>query len=282
MSCRIINGKELAQELRLKIKEMVKAFTVKYGFQPSLHVVLVGDDPASEMYVNMKEKAAKEIGIKSVIHKYESIEENELLSLIEKLNTDHETNAILVQLPIPENINKNKILSAISPLKDVDGFHEKNMGLLFRGNDSLVPCTPLGIIKMLEEEHVEIAGSHAVVVGRSNLVGKPVSIMLLNKNATVTMCHSKTKNLSDHTKSADILIVAAGKPKMIKGDMVKEGVVVIDVGTSKLQGKLVGDVDFESVSKKASLITPVPGGVGPITVTMLLHNTIKAANIQKV
>jgi methylenetetrahydrofolate dehydrogenase (NADP+)/methenyltetrahydrofolate cyclohydrolase len=240
----------------------------------------VGHDPASELYVRLKQRGAEEVGIKSVKHEYDTITEKELLGLIDKLNRDAGVNGILVQLPLPKDIDESKVIMKISPEKDVDGFHIFNMGKLFTGNENLMPCTPLGVIKMLEKEGVEIKGKDAVIVGRSNIVGKPLALMLLKRHATVTLCHTRTEDLPEHTRRADLLIAAAGAPKMIKADMVKEGAVVIDVGISDADGKLVGDVDFENVKEKASKITPVPGGVGPMTVAMVLNNTLEAAENQ--
>ena len=269
----LINGKEVAQKIRQEIKAKVSNLEVK----PSLVVIIVGNNPASKVYVGMKEKAAQEVGINSTtIRLDESISQQELENKIEELNQDKSVNAILVQLPLPRHINTDAIIQKIDPQKDVDGFHPVNMGKLITGiTPDAVPCTPAGVMKLLEEYNIDIEAKNAVVVGRSNIVGKPISILLLDKNATVTICHSRTKNLKEITSQADILIAAVGRPELIKGDFVKEGAVVIDVGVNRTEeGKLVGDVDFKEVEPKASYITPVPGGVGPMTIAMLLSNTL--------
>ena len=272
----VISGKELSNELRSEIIEEVKEIKEQYGRAPHLAVIIVGDNPASKVYVANKEKACNEVGINNGIFRLsEDISEESLLRIIDKLNFDTGTDGILVQLPLPKHINTENILKAIDPKKDVDGFHRVNVDGLYTGKDCIKPCTPTGIIKLLKKANVEIAGKNVVVLGRSNIVGLPVAKMLLDENATVTICHSKTKNLKDITLQADILIVAIGKPKLVTSDMVKEGAVVIDVGVNRLDGKLVGDVDFENVENKTSVITPVPGGVGPMTITCLLENTIK-------
>lgn len=275
----IINGKEIAAEMRAEIAKEAKELIKRSGITPGLAVVLVGDDPASRVYVSMKEKACKEAGFYSTEHKLSAqTSEEALLALIEELNRDDKIHGILVQLPLPKHINETKVLESISPSKDVDGFHPYNVGRLIVGKPSFQPCTPFGVIKMLERTGTELEGKEAVVVGRSNIVGKPVAMMLLQKNATVSICHSRTKNLKEKVRSADILIAAVGVPEMIKGDWIKEGAVVIDVGVNRLpDGKLVGDVEFEAASNVASAITPVPGGVGPMTITMLLYNTLEAA-----
>ena len=281
MSAKIIDGKAIAASLRQEMTEEV-AQLKKEGIVPGLAVVIVGDDPASKVYVGQKEKGCAQTGIYS--EKYvlpADVSEEELLVLVNKLNVDDKINGILAQLPLPKQINEKKVLYAINPAKDVDGFHPENIGKLVIGEETFLPCTPHGIMILLERAGIDLKGKEAVVVGRSNIVGKPISLMLLSKSATVTICHSKTKDLSFHTERADVLVAAVGKPKMIKGEMIKEGAVVIDVGVNRLEnGKLAGDVDFESVSVKASAITPVPGGVGPMTITMLLKNTIKAARMQ--
>lgn len=278
MSARIMDGKAVAKSIRENLKEDVVRLK-KEGIHPGLAVVLVGDDPASMIYVKNKGEACRATGIYSEEHRLlREIKEAELLELIDRLNKDMRIHGILVQMPLPSHINKDLVLRSILPGKDVDGFHDINMGRLLIGQEGLVPCTPLGIIKLLEHHNIPVEGKFAVVVGRSNIVGKPVAIMLLQKNATVTICHSRTKNMEELCRMADILIAATGKPGMITGDMVKEGAVVIDVGINRLDdGKLVGDVDFKSVSERAGWITPVPGGVGPMTIAMLLHNTVKAA-----
>ncbi len=269
----ILDGKKL----RDKIFEDLKVKVANMSVKPSLAVILAGDDPSSKIYVNNKKKCAEKLGINSIIINYPStVTENELLEKIQELNNDKNINAILVQLPLPVHIDKFKIIDAITPEKDVDGLTTYNSGKLFSGEKPYVyPCTPKGILLLLDEYGIEIEGKHAVVIGRSNLVGKPVAQMLLNKNATVTQCHSKTKNLSDITKTADILISAVGK-KVVGENMLKSNCVVIDVGIFRDEnGNLSGDVDFETVSKTASYITPVPGGVGPMTIASLMLNTVK-------
>ncbi len=280
MTGKVIDGKEIARKVREDVANGVASFKENHGKAPRLDVILIGDDPASKVYVGMKDKAAAELGMKSVKHEYHDIEEKDLIALVKKLDSDDDVNGILVQLPLPRKIDEEKVLSYISPEKDVDGFLPKNLGLLCRGKERLLSCTPYGVIKMLEHEGIETEGKEAVVIGRSNIVGKPMALMLLNRNATVTICHTRTKDLASHTRRADILVAAAGSPKLIKADMVKDGAVVIDVGTSKVDGKLCGDVDFEAVKEKASHITPVPGGVGPMTIAMLMHNTLQAAKSQ--
>lgn len=272
MAAVVIDGKAVAE----KIRAGIKAEVAKLKKKPGLAAVLVGDNPASKVYVGIKRKTCDEAGIYSELYKLpESTTEKELLQLIAKLNENRKIHAILVQMPLPRHISEEKILAAIALEKDVDGFSPENTGKLVSGKEAAVPCTPKGVIRLLEEYKIEIAGKNAVVIGRSNIVGKPVALMLLNRNATVTACHSKTKNLKDYTKNADILVVAAGKPKLVTAEMVKEGAVVIDVGINRVDGKLVGDVDFEPVSRKAGYITPVPKGVGPMTVAMLIENTLE-------
>ncbi|MBI2664518.1 bifunctional methylenetetrahydrofolate dehydrogenase/methenyltetrahydrofolate cyclohydrolase FolD [Candidatus Woesearchaeota archaeon] len=271
MPAQIIDGKEIAKKILEKMKQEVSTLQKK----PGLAAVIVGDNPASKIYVGMKRKTCEKAGIYSEEHKLpEKTTQEELLKLIRKLNEDEKIHAILVQLPLPQHISSEKVFSEVLLQKDVDGFSPVNVGRLVAGNENSVPCTPKGIIRILEETGIEIAGANAVVVGRSNIVGKPVASMLLNRNATVTVCHSKTKNLGEITKQADILIAAVGKPGMITEDMVKEGAAVVDVGINKTGNELVGDVDFEKVKEKAAWITPVPGGVGPMTVAMLLENTL--------
>lgn len=274
----LIDGKEIS----LKVKKEVKDEAINLanlGTKPGLAVILVGDDKASQTYVNSKEKAcnACEIySVKKVLDK--NISENELLNLIDELNQDDKIHGILVQLPLPKHIDTNKILEKIDPKKDVDGFHAINVGKLVSGLDGFVPCTPLGVMRLLKEYNIEVAGKNAVVIGRSNIVGKPMANLLLNASATVTITHSKTKNLEFYTKNADIIVVAIGKPNFLKADMIKEDAVVIDVGINRLDdGRLVGDADFEDIAPKCSFITPVPGGVGPMTIAMLLNNTITSA-----
>lgn len=273
-----INGRDLAQEIKDEMKVEVEELNRK-GIYPKLTVVLVGDDPASKSYVKGKKKASAETGIESeLIELPVSTTETELLSLLNGLNNDNSIHGILVQLPLPDHINEQKVIETISPKKDVDGFHPINIGHMMTGNDTFLPCTPHGIITMLKSRNLQIESKHAVVIGRSNIVGKPVGQLLLNENATVTYCHSKTKNLQHYTKQADILIVAVGRPNVINQTHLKEGAIVIDVGVNRLEGgSLTGDVDFDSAKEIASYITPVPRGVGPMTITMLLKNTIKAA-----
>lgn len=278
MTAEVINGQELASNLREKMKQEVAALNNKKIF-PKLTVILIGDDPASQSYVKGKHKACNEAGIISeIIRKDASISEAELLTEIDRLNNDKTVHGILVQLPIPKHIDEQKIIEAIDPKKDVDGFHPINVGKMMTGQETFLPCTPHGIIQMIQSKQIETEGKHAVVIGRSNIVGKPVGQLLLNENATVTYCHSRTKNMKDITKQADILIVAVGKEHVIDASYVKEGAVVIDVGVNRTkEGTLTGDVDFEDVKQVASYITPVPKGVGPMTITMLLRNTIEAA-----
>lgn len=280
---KILDGKAVS----LKVKESVKVKAdelKKFGVEPTLAVVLVGEDKASQTYVRAKEKACNEYGIKSVAHRLsENTTQNELLALINVLNLDDSIHGILVQLPLPKHIDTNVVLAAIDPRKDVDGFHAVNVGKLVSGLDGFVPCTPLGVMEILKEYGIEVAGLNAVVIGRSNIVGKPMANLLLNASATVTVTHSKTKNLKEICKNADLIVAAIGKPFFLKADMVKDGAVVVDVGINRLDdGRLVGDVDFENVAPKCSYITPVPGGVGPMTIAMLLNNTILAAQAKKI
>ena len=275
---KILDGKAVS----LKVKESVKVRAdelKKFGIEPTLAVVLVGEDKASQTYVRAKEKACNEYGIKSVAHRLsENTTQNELLALINVLNLDDSIHGILVQLPLPKHIDTNVVLAAIDPRKDVDGFHAVNVGKLVSGLDGFVPCTPLGVMEILKEYGIDVAGLNAVVIGRSNIVGKPMANLLLNASATVTVTHSKTKNLKEICKNADLIVAAIGKPFFLKANMVKDGAVVVDVGINRLDdGRLVGDVDFEEVAPKCSYITPVPGGVGPMTIAMLLNNTILAA-----
>jgi len=290
MTAQIISGTETAKQIREELKEEIAQLKEKHNVVPGLVTVLVGEDPASQVYVGQKEKTSTALGIYSERHDLPaSTSEQELLTLIDKLNKDPKINGILVQLPLPKHINETNVLYAIDPKKDVDGFHPVNVGKLMIGEPDYLPCTPHGIQQLLIRSGVKIEGAEVVVVGRSNIVGKPIANMLLQKgagaNATVTVCHTKTRDISFHTKRADILIVAAGRPKAITADMVKEGVVVIDVGVNRIgmseSGKaiLAGDVDFDSVKEKAAAITPVPGGVGPMTITMLMLNTVRAAKV---
>jgi methylenetetrahydrofolate dehydrogenase (NADP+)/methenyltetrahydrofolate cyclohydrolase len=275
----LIDGKLVSQHVRSEVAEGVGRLKRERGVTAGLAAVLVGDNPASEIYVRNKRKACSDAGMYSEEHKLpEETTEEDLLTLVEKLNVDKNIHGILVQLPLPPHISETKILRAVSPLKDVDGFHPYNVGLLVEGNPSFISCTPHGIIKMLDFYKIGIEGKEAVVVGRSNIVGKPVSMLLLHRHASVTICHSRTKPLGEVTKRADILVAAIGRADFITADMVKERVVVIDVGINRNKdGKLTGDVDFEGVSNKASYITPVPGGVGPMTISMLLWNTLESA-----
>ena len=279
---KIIDGKELAKKVRLELKDEVEKLKKDENIHPKLAVIMVGSDPASQIYVRNKSKACDEIGIEfEEFLLDENTTQKELLDLIDKLNENEKVNGILLQSPIPKNLDINEAFRRISPEKDVDGFNPVNVGKLTLGQKGFISCTPFGVIKMLEEYNIDIEGKNAVVLGRSNIVGKPMSQCLLNKNATVTICHSKTKNINDITKNADIIVAAIGKKEFVKGDMVKEGAVVIDVGINRGEdGKLKGDVDFEEVSKKASYITPVPGGVGPMTIAMLMTNVVKAAKEQ--
>lgn len=277
---KILSGKEVSQRIKNELKTENEELKSK-GIHAGLAVILVGDDPASRVYVNNKKKACAEIGIYSEEHLLPAdAAEAELLSLIDKLNADPKISGILVQLPLPDGFDEEKVINRINPKKDVDAFHPVNVGKIMIGNYDFVPCTPAGIMELIKESGIDICGKECVVVGRSNIVGKPMSMLLLHANGTVTVCHSRTKNLAEKTKNADILVAAVGIPHFVTGDMVKEGAVVIDVGINRLEnGKLTGDVDFESAEKKASAITPVPGGVGPMTIAMLMKNTLKAAII---
>lgn len=275
---KIISGKDLSVKLKAEMAEQVKTFPEKYGRVPHLVVILVGEDPASQSYVKGKAKASEVVGIKNTtILKPADISEAELLGLIDQLNADDTVDGILVQLPLPDHISEDKVIAAISKDKDVDGFHPLNVAALWMKQPCTVPCTPEGVIRMLEEANVEIKGKRAVVIGRSQIVGLPVSKLLLDRNATVTICHSRTKDLAAVTREAEILIVAIGRPKFVTKDMVAPGAVVIDVGVNRdpETGKLCGDVDYDAVELIASVITPVPGGVGPMTITCLMQNTIK-------
>jgi len=275
---KIIDGKAIAAKIRSEIATEVQQLK-KHGITPGLAVVLVGDDPASRVYVSMKEKACHDAGIFSDEYKLGAdASEAELLALIDKLNNDNRIHGILVQLPLPKQIDTDKVLEAISPSKDADGFHPYNVGRLSIGKPLFQPCTPYGVMQMFKEEGIDLNGKEVVVIGRSNIVGKPVAMMCLAENATVTLCHSRTHDLPAVVRRADIVIAAVGRPEMIKGDWIKEGAVVIDVGINRVgEKKLVGDVDFTSASERASAITPVPGGVGPMTITMLLYNTVESA-----
>ena len=286
---KIIDGKEISRIIRAEQKKKVEILVENTGIVPGLAVILVGEDPASQSYVRSKRRAGKKMGVSSHDFNFApDISEQELLDLINILNEDPEIHGILVQLPLPKHIDDNKILLAISPDKDVDGFHPQSLGKLVIGMETFFSCTPFGIIKLLEYSNIEIEGKHVCIVGRSNIVGKPMANLLLRKdktgNATVTVCHSRTKDISYHTKQADIVIAAIGKPEFITADMIKDNAIVIDVGINRVNDpeaergyKLVGDVDYSEVSKKTSFITPVPGGVGPMTITMLMYNTILSA-----
>jgi methylenetetrahydrofolate dehydrogenase (NADP+)/methenyltetrahydrofolate cyclohydrolase len=290
MTAKLINGNEVAQQIREELKQEVVQLKEKYNVVPGLVTILVGENPASVSYVTAKQKTSKELGFFSIQdNQPATTTEEELLKLIDKYNKDPKIHGILVQLPLPKHIHETKILYAIDPKKDVDGFHPVNVGKLMIGEADYLPCTPAGIQQLLIRSGAKIDGAEVVVVGRSNIVGKPIANILLQKqkgaNATVTICHTGTKDMAFHTKRADILIVAAGKPKAVTADMVKEGAVVIDVGVNRIgmtpegKAKLCGDVDFDGVKEKASAITPVPGGVGPMTITMLMMNTVKAAKV---
>ncbi|MFF2482058.1 bifunctional methylenetetrahydrofolate dehydrogenase/methenyltetrahydrofolate cyclohydrolase FolD [Paenibacillus sp. NPDC058071] len=278
MSAQIIEGKKISDEIREEIKKETAELKER-GIVPGLAVVLVGEDPASKVYVGSKEKACQQLGFYSEVHRLPAeTTEQELLAVIDKLNNQDSINGILVQLPLPKHINEKAVIDAIHVDKDVDGFHPESVGNLVIGNDSLLPCTPAGVIELIKRSGVDINGKHAVVIGRSNIVGKPVAMLLLRENATVTICHSRTANMEEIAKQADILVVAIGKPKAIGRSYVKPGAIVIDVGINRLDnGKLAGDVDYEDCLDTAGYITPVPGGVGPMTITMLMKNTITAA-----
>lgn len=278
MSAHKIEGKKISDQIREEL--IVETERLKQqGVTPGLAVVLVGEDPASKVYVGSKEKACEQVGFYSEVHRLPAeTSESELLALIERLNNQVSINGILVQLPLPRHINEKAVIDAISVEKDVDGFHPQSVGNLVIGDDSLLPCTPAGVIELIKRSGVEIAGKHAVVIGRSNIVGKPVAMLLMREHATVTICHSRTTNMSEIAKQADILVVAIGKPKVIDSSFVKPGAIVIDVGINRLpDGKLAGDVNYEDCLESAAFITPVPGGVGPMTITMLMKNTLTAA-----
>ncbi|HLB75077.1 MAG TPA: bifunctional methylenetetrahydrofolate dehydrogenase/methenyltetrahydrofolate cyclohydrolase FolD [Sedimentisphaerales bacterium] len=288
MTARIIDGKQVAADMRAELTDEV-AKLKEQGIVPGLGVILVGEDPASQSYVTAKEKACEDIGLYSDNNRLPAdTPQKELMVLVKKMNKDPRINGILVQLPLPKGLNEAEVLLAIDPAKDVDGFHPMNVGKMVVGEKAFLPCTPHGVIQLLVRSGVKLAGAEVVIVGRSNIVGKPLANMLIQKNATgnatVTVCHTRTKNLAGHTKRADIVIAAAGRPNTVTADMVKDGVVVIDVGVNRVEDatkksgyRLIGDVDFEAVKEKASLITPVPGGVGPMTITMLLYNTVESA-----
>lgn len=282
MSATKIDGKLLAAKLREEVKVDAEKFEREYGRKIGLAVILAGENPASKIYVRNKIAACEETGVKSMEYYLpDSVTTEELVELVEMLNADENVDGLLVQLPLPAGVNEKAVLSAVAPEKDVDGFHAVNAGNLILGNPCLAACTPSGVMELIKSTGATIAGKHAVVVGRSNIVGKPVAFMLLSENATVTVCHSRTQNLADYTRSADILVVAVGKKEFITGDMIKPGAVVIDVGMNREDKKLYGDVEYATAAEKAAFITPVPGGVGPMTITMLLKNTVKAAYFGK-
>ncbi|QWB99959.1 bifunctional methylenetetrahydrofolate dehydrogenase/methenyltetrahydrofolate cyclohydrolase FolD [Mycoplasmatota bacterium] len=272
---KILDGKALSKKIKNEVKIETSELIEKYGKTPHLVVILIGNDPASETYVKSKERSSKKAGIKStIIKKDHSISEKELIAIIEDLNHDEDVHGILLQLPIPKHIDSEKVINMIDPLKDVDGFSNHHVARLNKGLDALVPCTPLGIMEIFNEYNIDLEGKHAVVIGRSQIVGKPMASLLLKANATVTITHSRTKDMKAITKQADILVVAIGKAKMIDESYIKKDAILIDVGISRIDGKLYGDIDFDSVKDKASYITPVPGGVGPMTIAMLLKNTL--------
>ena len=279
---KLLMGKEISKRIKQEIAEEVKILKTE-GINPGLAVIIVGDDPASRVYVNNKKKACEECGIYSEEYALSAnTTQDELLELIDTLNKKSDISGILVQLPVPKHIDEETIINAIDPKKDVDAFHPVNVGKIMVGNYDFVPCTPAGVMELIKESGVEVSGKECVVVGRSNIVGKPQAMLLLHQNGTVTICHSRTKDLKEKTKQADILVAAVGIPNFIKGDMIKEGAVVIDVGINRLADKtLCGDVEFESAQKVAGAITPVPGGVGPMTIAMLMKNTVKAARVNK-
>lgn len=282
MPAAVIDGRAVAAEIRRRLAHEVEAFRGKTGIQPHLAAILVGDDPASAVYVRNKQRACEQVGLKSTLHKLPAQTDSlTLLDLIARCNADETVHGILVQLPLPPQMEAAHILDAVAPEKDVDAFHPENVGRLVQGRPRFLPCTPQGILELLKHQQIETAGRHAVILGRSDIVGKPMALLLLQKgpqaDCTVTVCHSRTKNLAAITRTADILIAAIGRPKFVTADMVQPGAVVIDVGINRVDGQLVGDVDFEAVQQVAAAITPVPGGVGPLTIAMLLQNTLHAA-----
>ncbi len=278
----IIDGKKVSAEVKERVRQQTLELKEAHGITPGLAVVIVGDDPASRVYVNNKKKACELVGFKSEEYALPAeTTQQELLELVEKLNNKSDINGILVQLPLPKHLDDKAVIEAISPQKDVDAFHAVNVGKIMLGEYDFLPCTPSGVMEMLHSYNIEVSGKNCVVIGRSNIVGKPMAMLLLHENGTVTICHSRTKNLAEVTKQADILVAAVGRPKFVTADMVKDGAVVIDVGMDRDEnGKLCGDVDFENVKDKCSYITPVPGGVGPMTIATLMKNTLKAAKIQ--
>jgi len=280
MAAEIIHGKSIAEQMQAELAEKVAEFREVHGYVPGLAVILVGEDPASQVYVRNKHRACVKAGMYSeVLELAADTTEEELFAHIDRYNQDNKIHGLLVQFPVPKHLSQQRIIERISPAKDVDGLSLLNAGSLFAGGKGLVSCTPKGIIELIKRTGTQIEGKHAVVVGRSNLVGKPVAMLLLNENATVSVCHSRTKDLAKITSQADILVAAVGKPGCITGEHIKEGAVVIDVGTSRVEGKLKGDVVFEEAMQKAGYVTPVPGGVGPMTITMLLYNTLEAAEM---
>ncbi len=278
----LIDGKETAKAVREKIHSEVEAFAAETGKRPGLAVVIVGEDPASQVYVRNKHKACAEVGMYSEVHELPAdTDEETLLSLIARLNADEKINGILVQLPLPKHLDEKKVILAIDPKKDVDAFHPVNVGKIMIGDFTFAPCTPAGVMELLHHYGIDVCGKHCVIIGRSNIVGKPQAMLMLKENATVTVCHSRTVGLADIVRGADIVVAAVGRPKFVTAEMVKDGAVVVDVGINRTaEGKLCGDVDFDAVEPKASYITPVPGGVGPMTITMLLKNTLAAAREQ--
>ena len=280
MTAKIIDGKAMANQIHNEIKKEAQILKTEKGIVPGLAVILVGKNPASEIYVRNKERACNDLGFYSEKHQMEEDTTTEkILKLLKQLNQNKKIHGILVQLPLPIQIEQNKILNEVEPSKDVDGFHPFNLGRLLLGKECFIPCTPQGIIELLKRQNIEIQGKQAVVIGRSIIVGKPLSLLLLQNNATVTICHSKTVDLAGITRQADILVAAMGQARFIKGEMIKVGAVIIDVGMNRVEGKLCGDVDFDSAKEIASAITPVPGGVGPMTIVMLMKNTLKAAKL---
>jgi methylenetetrahydrofolate dehydrogenase (NADP+) / methenyltetrahydrofolate cyclohydrolase len=290
MVATILDGKAIASQIRKELADEVQGWTAKRGIMPCLAAVLVGDHPASEVYVRSKQRACEQAGLKSQLHRLPGdCRESDLLELVQQLNHDSAVHGILVQLPLPGHLHETKILDAITPMKDVDAFHAENVGRICQGRPRYLPCTPHGIVQLLHRTGIKVAGKQAVVIGRSDIVGKPMAMMLMNRdstlgpncaNATVTVCHSRTAGLGDITRQADLLVAAIGKPKFVTAEMVKPGAVVIDVGINRVGEQLVGDVDYEAVKEVAGYITPVPGGVGPLTVAMLLYNTLLAAKLQ--
>jgi len=277
----ILDGRALAQRVREEVREEVEAFTARHGTRPGLAAILVGDDPASALYVRNKARAAGQVGIRSeTFHLPARTSQRELLELVDQLNAREDVHGILPQLPLPEHLDPEAVFDRIDPRKDVDGLSPYNAGRLALGRPQLVPCTPMGVLELVRATGVQLRGARAVVVGRSNLVGKPTALLLLSEHATVTLCHSRTRDLALHTREADVLVAAVGRPRLVTADMVKPGAVVVDVGITRQGDRIVGDVDFDRVQEVAGWITPVPGGVGPMTVAMLLRNTVRAARLQ--